>query len=220
MSMIFGWPVIVRSASTRQSSQIYGESFSSSEQVSQLDLPYGAPEDLTFGPEGPTLSEKCIRTLELEPSEAAQVHKILRRAYGEYFGLERQNTQQNRTANILTVMISPFREEAERFLEQLWADLDSILDEQKRTLARRHLPLGQMFGTFQFGGPEVTISVTEAGGTFIYSTLYKWPKGGGMMGGDIGGGMMGGKGSGDMTGSGRTLPPKYRRFWEETATDK
>ena len=218
LSMIFGWPVIVRSTSTRQSPQISVESFSSSEQVSQLDLPYGAPEDLTFGPEGPTLSDQCIRTLELEPSEAAQVHKILRRAYGQYFGLERQNTQQNRAANGLTVIISPFREEAERFLEQLWADLDSILDEQKRTLAHRHLPLGQMFGTFQFGGPEVTIAVTEAGGTFIYSTLYKWPKGGGMMGGDMGGGMMGGKDVGDMTGSGRTLPPEYRRFWEDSAT--
>ncbi|MHC4496789.1 MAG: hypothetical protein ACYSYM_13300, partial [Planctomycetota bacterium] len=99
----------------------------------------------------------------------------------------------------------------ERFLEQLWADLDSILDEQKRILAHRHLPLGQMFGTFQFGGPEVTITVTEAGGTFIYSTVYKWPKGKSSIGG---------KGSVDMTGSGRALPPEYSRFWEETATDK
>jgi tRNA A-37 threonylcarbamoyl transferase component Bud32 len=210
-SMIFGWPVNVRSALIRQSPQISAESISSSEQLSQLDLPYGTPEDLTFGTEGPALSEKCIQTLELEASEAAQVHKILRRAYGQYFGLERQNTQQNRAANNLTVTISPFREEAERFLEQLWADLDSILDEQKRILAHRHLPLGQMFGTFQFGGPEVTITVTEAGGTFIYSTVYKWPKGKSSIGG---------KGSVDMTGSGRALPPEYSRFWEETATDK
>ncbi|MHC4495697.1 MAG: serine/threonine-protein kinase, partial [Planctomycetota bacterium] len=124
LPIIFGWRVFVHSASTRQSPQISVESFSSSEQVRQLDLPYGAPEDLTFGPEGLTLSDQCIQTLELEPSEAAQVHKILRRAYGQYLGLERQNTKQNRAANSLTVVISPSPEEAERFLEQLWADLD------------------------------------------------------------------------------------------------
>ncbi|MFH1883622.1 MAG: hypothetical protein ABIL62_13050 [Planctomycetota bacterium] len=31
---------------------------------------------------------------------------------------------------------------------------------------------------------------------------------------------IGGRGSGVMAGSGRTLPPEYRRFWEEPATDK
>jgi hypothetical protein len=197
--MIFGWPVIVRSNSTRQNPRTFVESYSGSERVGQLDLPYGTPEDLTFGPEGPTLSDQCIQTLELEPSQAVEVNNI------------RQNTQQYRAANSLTVIISPFREEAERFLERVWADLDSILDEQKRTLARRHLPLGQMFGTFQFGGPEVTIVVTEAVGTFIYSTVYKWPKGKSSIVG---------RSSVDMAGSGHKLPSEYRRFWEEPATDK
>ena len=174
-----------------------------------MDFPYGTPEDLTFGTEGPTLSDQCIQTLELELSEVAEVHKILRRAYRQYLELERQNTQQHRNEDGLTVIISPFREEAERFLEQLWADLDSILDEQKRTLARRHLPLGQMFGTFQFGGPGVTIAVTEVAGTFTYGTVYKWPKGESSIGG---------RSVGDMAGSGRTLPPEYRRFWEDSAT--
>jgi hypothetical protein len=209
--MIFGWPVIVSSTSTRQSPQIFVESYSALEQVGQLDLPYGTPEDLTFGSEGPTLSDQCIRTLELEPSQAVEVNNILRRAYRQYLELERQNTQRYRAVNSLAVTISPFREEAERFLEQLWADLDSILDEQKRTLARRHLPLGQMFGTFQFGGPEVIITVTEAAGTFIYSTVYKWPKGKSSIVS---------KSSVDMAGMGGTLPPEYRRFWEEPAADK
>jgi tRNA A-37 threonylcarbamoyl transferase component Bud32 len=207
--MIFGWPVIFNSTSTPQSPQISVESYSAPVQVGQLDLPYGAPEDLTFGPEGPTLSDQCIRTLELEPSQAVEVNNILRRAYRQYLELERQNTQQYRAVDSLAVTISPFREEAERFLEQLWADLDSILDEQKRTFARRHLPLGQMFGTFQFGGPEVTITVTEAAGTFIYSTVYKWPKGESSIVS---------KSSVDMAGMGRTLPPEYRRFWEDSAT--
>ncbi len=106
----------------------------------------------------------------------------------------------------MTVIISPFREETERFLEQLWADLDSVLDEQKRTLTRRYLPLGQMFGIFQFGGPTVTISVSQENGMFSYYTTYKWPKGSGK------------SDKGTSSGGGSTLPPKYRRFWEEPAT--
>jgi tRNA A-37 threonylcarbamoyl transferase component Bud32 len=205
--IIFGWPVIFSSTSNRQSPQISVESYSASEQAGQLDLPYGAPEDLTFEPEGLTLSDQCIQALELEPSEAAQVHKILRRAYRQYLELERRNTQQYRAVNSLTVIISPFRQEAESFLKQFWADLDSILDEQKRTLARRHLPLGQMFGTFQFGGPTVTISVSKENGMFSYYTTYKWPKGSGKSGR-----------KGTSSGGGSTLPPEYRRFWEEPAT--
>ncbi|MBA7682939.1 hypothetical protein ES703_91295 [subsurface metagenome] len=192
-------------SSTRQSPP-FVETYTVAEQAGQLDLPYGTPEDLTFGPEGPTLSNECIQTLELELSEIAQVHKILRRAYRQYFELERQNTQQYRAVNSLTVIISPFRQEAENFLKQFWADLDSILDEQKRTLARRHLPLGQMFGTFQFGGPTITISVSKENGMFSYYTTYKWPKGSGK------------SGKGTSKGGGSTLPPKYRRFWEEPAT--
>ncbi|MHC4536096.1 MAG: hypothetical protein ACYS6K_19265 [Planctomycetota bacterium] len=205
LAMIFGWPVIVSSTSTRQSPRVSVESYSVSERLAQLGFPYG---DLTFGSEGPTLSDQCIQTLELELSEATQVHIILRRAYRQYLELERRNTQQHRREDGLTVTISPFREEAERFLEQLWVDLDSVMDEQKRTLTRRYLPLGQMFGIFQFGGPTVTISVSQENGMFSYYTTYKWPKGSGK------------SGKGTSSGGGSTLPPMYRRFWEEPATDK
>ncbi|MHC4560575.1 MAG: protein kinase domain-containing protein [Planctomycetota bacterium] len=176
--------------------------------IGDLDLPYGTPDDITFGQEGPTLSDECTRTLELEPSEAVQVHKILRRAYRQYLELERQNTQQYRKVNSLTVIISPFRQEAESFLKQFWTDLDSILDEQKRTLARRHLPLGQMFGTFQFGGPKVTISISKENGRFSYYTTYKWQEGSGK------------SGKGTSSGGGSTLPPEYDRFWQEAPSGK
>jgi len=181
------------------------------QKIGELDFPYGIEGDLTFGQEGPTLSDECTGTLELEPSEAAQVHKILRRAYRQYLELERQNTQQYRAVNSLTVIISPFREEAESFLKQFWADLDSILDKQKRTIARRHLPLGQMFGTFQFGGPKVTIAVSKVNDVFNYATIYEWPKGSSKVGG---------RSSVDMAGRSNTLPSKYRRFWEQSATDE
>jgi tRNA A-37 threonylcarbamoyl transferase component Bud32 len=90
LAMIFGWPVIVRSTSTRQSPRVSVESYSGSERLAQLGFPYGTPEDLTFGSEGPTLSDQCIQTLELELSEATQVHIILRRAYRQYLELERR----------------------------------------------------------------------------------------------------------------------------------
>lgn len=199
--------LITSRSSTPQSPRVSVESYSGSERLAQLGFPYGTPEDLIFGSEGPTLSDQCIQTLELEPSEAAQVHIILRRAYRQYVELERRNTQQHRSEDGLTVIIPPFREEAERFLEQLWADLDSVLDERKSDLARRHLPLGQMFGTFQFGGPKVTIVVTEAAGTFTYSTVHKWPKGSG-------------KSDRATSGVGSVLPPEYRRFWQELTADK
>ncbi len=201
---------LIRSrSSTRLNPQISVKSYSALEQVGQLDLPYGAPDDLTFGQEGPTLSDQCTRTLELEPSEAVEVNNILRRAYRQYLALERRNTQQYRAVNSLAVIISPFREEAESFLKQFWADIDSILDEQKRTIARRHLPLGQMFGTFQFGGPKVTIAISKVNDVFNYATVYEWPKGSSKLGG---------RSTVDMAGIGNTLPPEYRRFWEEPAT--
>jgi hypothetical protein len=181
------------------------------QKIGELDFPYGTPQDLIFGPEGPTLSDQCVQALELELSEAAQVRDILRRAYRQYLELERQNTQQYRAANSMTVIISPFRQEADTFLEQLWANLDSILDEQKRTIARRHLPLGQMFGTFQFGRPEVTVAVSKTNDVFSFATVYEWPKGSSKIGGGT---------SVDMTGYSKTLPLKYRRFWEQSAADK
>ena len=102
--------------------------------------------------------------------------------------------------------ISPFRNEAENFLEQLWTDLDSTLAEPKRALARENLPLGQIFGTFHFGQPTVTIAIRKADNIFSYATTYKWPEGSGRSGGEI-------------AGIGKTLPAELQRFWSQSATD-
>ncbi len=173
--------------------------------IGQLDFPYGRGY-VTFGPERPTLTDECANALGLGPSQTMEVNSILGTAYTQYTELEAQHTQRYQAAGSLTVIISGFREEAEALLEQLWADLDSALDEQGRALARRHLPLGQTFGTFQFGEPEVTIAISKAGNTFFYSTQYKWPKGSH-------------KSIGGTSGSGSTLPPEYHRFWNQAATD-
>ena len=175
--------------------------------IGQLDFPYGTPGYVTFAAEGPTLTDECASTLGLEASQTMEVNSILRTAYTQYTELEAQHTQRYQAASSLVVVISPFRQEAEALLEQLWADLDSVLDEHQRALARRHLPLGQIFGIFQFGEPEVTIAISNTGSTFVYTTQYKWPKGSDRSGGGT-------------SGSGSTLPPEYHRFWNQTTTGK
>jgi hypothetical protein len=175
--------------------------------IGQLDFPSGRPSYVTFGPEGPTLTDECTGTLGLGPSQTRQVNSILGAAYTQYLELESRHTQRYQAAGSLTVIISPFRQKAEALLGQLWADLDSVLDEHQRALARKHLPLGQIFGTFQFGEPEVTIAISKTGDTFVYTTQYKWPEGSGRSGGGTSGG-------------GGTLPPEYQRFWNQTATDE
>jgi predicted Ser/Thr protein kinase len=175
--------------------------------IGQWDFPYGRPGYLTFGPEGPTLTDECTTILGLEPSQTMQVNSILRTAYTEYTELEARYTDAQQAAGSLAVIISPFQQEALAFLGRLWADLDSVLDEHQRALARRHLPLGRIFGTFQFGEPKVIIAILKTGDTFTYTTRYEWPEGSDRSGGGT-------------SGSGSTLPPEYQRFWNQTATDE
>jgi hypothetical protein len=113
-------------------------------------------------------------------------------------------------ADNLTVTISPFREEAEAFLKQVWAELDEVVDEQQQVIARERLPLRQAFGTYGFGGPTVEIAISKVGGEFYYATTFKWPRHSDK----------GDKGDEVSSGVGKTLPDEYRRFWGETVLDK
>ncbi|MBA7620055.1 Serine/threonine-protein kinase PknD [subsurface metagenome] len=168
------------------------------------NFPYGDEGDLTFGPEGLTLNDTCVLKLNLKPSEAMEVNRILQTAYDRYPELEAQYTQQLRAGNSLKVTISPFREEAESFLEQLWVELDSTLDEEQRVLARKHLPLGLIFGKNQFGQARVIFMITKENGMFSYTTTCERPDGRTESGG----------------GRNKTLRPGLQRFWEQSATDK
>jgi len=181
----------------------------SAEKIGQLDFPYGTREYVNYGPAGPELTEQCVETLDLKPSELLAVNDILRSAHQEYFELEANHTTKQRTGDHLEATISPFRDEALPFLEQLWTDLDEVLDTRQRAVARRHLPLGRMFGKLQFGEPTVTITIDKQGRTFLYETKYEWPKG-----------SRKGGGSGGGSGSNSTLPPECQRFWDETDTNE
>jgi predicted Ser/Thr protein kinase/ribosomal protein L7/L12 len=170
--------------------------------MGQLDFPYGTSDYIEWGPTGPSLSEPCVETLDLKPSELVAVNSILQSAHQKYSELEDSRTTKKRTGDHLEVTITPFRDEALAFLEQLWADLDEVLDIRKKAIARRHLPLGRMFGTFEFGEPTVTMVFDKQGGTFNYKITYQWPEGTGKSGGGMSG----------LTG---VLSPEYRRFWDD-----
>ncbi len=166
-------------------------------------FPNGSPDDLTFGPEGPTLNDICILKLNLKPPEAMEVNRILQAAHKKYLELEEQHTEHLRSGNNLIVTIFPFRQEAKSFLEQLWTDLDSVLDEEQRVLAREHLPLGQLFGMNQFGQAKVTISISKENDAFSHSTKVDWPD----------------RSQKDL-GTGKTLPAELQRFWDQPATNE
>jgi tRNA A-37 threonylcarbamoyl transferase component Bud32 len=174
------------------------------QKIRNLDFPKGSPDDLTFGPEGPTLSDRCILDLNLEPSETtAELNRILRVAHKRYLEMEARYTEKLRSGNSLKVTISPYREEAEKFLEDLWAELDSILDTKQRELAREHMPLEQLFGKYQFGRAKVIIMISKENGTFSYTTTVEWP-------------------DRSETGSGQSdkLPAELQRFWSQSATEE
>ena len=172
--------------------------------IGQFYFPNGLPDDLTFGPEGPTLSDRCILNLNLEPSETtAELNRILQAAHKRYLEMEARYTEKLRSGNSLKVTISPFREEAEKFLEGLWDMVDSILDEEQRALAREHLPLGQLFGKYRFGQARVTIMITKENGTFSHKTKVEWPDR-----------------NEESSGTGNTLPAELQRFWNQPEADK
>jgi len=168
------------------------------------NFPYGAKGDLTFGPEGLTLNDKCVLNLNLKPSEAMEVNRILQTAHKKYLELEGRYTEQLRSGNSLKVTISPFRKEAESFLEELWIELDNTLDTEQRVLAREHLPLGQLLGKYQFGQAKVIIMISKENGMFSYTTTCERPDKRTESGG----------------GRNKTLPHELQRFWKEPATDK
>jgi tRNA A-37 threonylcarbamoyl transferase component Bud32 len=173
------------------------------QKIGDLDFAYGDPDDLTFGPEGPALKDTCILKLNLEPQKVSYINSILQDTHKRYHEIEARYTEQLRSGNSLKVTISPFREEAKNFLENIWSELDNVLDEEQRILARKHLPFGYIFGQNQFGQAKVIFLITKENDTFSYTSTIEWP-------------------NRSQTGSGRSdvLPADLQRFWEEPEAEK
>ena len=187
----------------RQTSRLDEEIAPGIQKIGELDFAYGDQSDLAFGPEGPTLNDMCVLKLYIEPQEATEVNRILQNALKRYMELEGRYTQSLGAGNSLTVTISPFRQEAKSFLERLWAELDNTLDEEQRVLARKHLPLGQIFGKNQFGQATVIFLITKENDMFSHITTVEWPDR-----------------SHSGSGQGKTLPANLQRFWKPSEKEK
>jgi hypothetical protein len=168
-----------------------------------LYLPYGRPEYVSVTDDGVRLGSELILALDLQPSEAASLEGFLGRAYESYEQLEMQHADITRSGNTVEVTISRFESEATEFLQQVWSDLEDILDERREHLARYHLPLGRLFGSFHLGRPNVgvTIEEDEKNGAFSYKATFQWPPGSGKAGGQL-------------SGRTTTLPPEFQRYWD------
>jgi len=173
------------------------------QKIGELDFPNGSPDDLTFGPEGPTLNDTCVLKLNLEPQEATLVNSILQAAHKRYQELEAQYTEHLRAGNRLKVTISPFRKEAVIFLQQFLTDLDSVLDEEQCVLYRRHLPWGYLFGRNKFGQAKVIIEISKENDTFTHTTTVEWADR-----------------SEVSSGQSDKLPAELQRFWDQAFTDE
>lgn len=177
------------------------------QKIGDLDFPVGTWDYIDLGPAGPTLTDACAQTMDLKPSELLAVNSILQKAYQSYLDLEAAHTNMQHSGDHLEATIAPFREQALVFLEQLWQDLDAVLDSRKQAIARRHLPFGRMFGLVQFGEPKVTMTIEREDNAFNYEIAYQWPKASGKQGG-------GGKGRMP------TLPPECQRFWDRAQIEE
>ena len=174
-----------------------------SEKIGQFDFPAGKPDHLTCKTDGFTISEQGASALELTPEQVDRINEILRTAYAEYTELERKHSQFKTSANSLSVVVSPFRQEAADFLDKLWTEIDAAFDQSKESIIHEHLPLGRIFGTFGFGKYKISINISKRADRFAYSVSWHHTEGPGPMG----------QLASISSDSSRTLPFDLHRFW-------
>jgi hypothetical protein len=95
-----------------------------------------------MGPKGPTLTEDATRWLNLKPAQVEEVNKILAASYQEFLTLEAQNTERKTddTGHVV-ITIKAFPTGLAKLEDQLWSQLDKILNTQQQSVARLNLKL-------------------------------------------------------------------------------
>ena len=165
--------------------------------VGGLALPQGKPSYVRTTGEGLVLTDECFQALGLE-SVREQVNTILSDAQAQYIQIEATHADIARSGDTMSVTLEPFLPDAEKFLAELWANLDSVLSESQQTIARMDLPLARIFGDLGFGGPSMQIRVQKQGDSFEYKIEHTLP----------------GHGSGMRSGGGSTVVAELLRFWK------
>jgi len=171
------------------------------QRIAGLDFPQGQPGFVDYTPAGPVLSDTCIETLGLQAIRP-QLDAVLATAWTDYAAVESQHSQIARSGNVLHATIEPFRPQAEQFLRQLWKDLDRVLSEPQRIIARGELPLNAMFGRLGFGEHALTLNIIKRDNMFEYKIEY-------------GSSTRGPRGS--ASGSRPDLPPEFQYLWNRAA---
>ena len=151
---------------------------------------------------GPRLSKKLSQALTLDPEQAAEADKVLADLYKEYVKIEADHVRKRKDKQgHLHITVSPFEEYREELEKTLWAELDDILDESQRELARQHLPVDQLF---PFGEWNVALEVWKTGRQFHYRGTKQ---------------RHAGLSRGSFTGSDANPHSSYARFWGKGEPD-
>jgi hypothetical protein len=172
-------------------------------------MPAESTSGWTIGPDGPVLTDVFGRVvLNLQPAQIAEVNRILQAAYREYPSLELQNSEQHTSdAGRVVVRIKPIPEAIAKLEDNLWSQLDAILDPQQQSTARLNLKLDPPDaapgvslsdlvrpGFFGWGKNGATIEIWRVGAWYHWETQTR--------------------GYQDSSRAPQ-LPEGYRRFWKE-----
>jgi hypothetical protein len=96
----------------------------------------------TMGPKGPALTKDAVGWLNLKPEQVEEVNKILEASFQEYLTLEAQNTERKTDdAGHVVITIKAFPKGIAKLEDQLWSQLDKILNTQQQSWARLNLKL-------------------------------------------------------------------------------
>ncbi|NOZ23275.1 MAG: serine/threonine protein kinase [Planctomycetes bacterium] len=152
-------------------------------------------ETIQFGPDGPVVSVELAQTLDLRPMEEREVNKAIQEAYKKYLPLEAKHADVSRgKKGYVHVKVSPFSAELKAIQNRLWSKVDAVLDERQRAVARRHLPLRELF---PYGDMTANIEMWHKG------LQYHWKEE-----------AKGRLSSSSSSGSSTDLQGQYKRFWE------
>ena len=95
-----------------------------------------------MGPKGPVLTKDAVTWLNLKPVQVEEANKILAASYQEFLTLEAQNTERKTDdAGHVTITIKAFPTGLAKLEDQLWSQLDKILNTQQQSWARLNLKL-------------------------------------------------------------------------------
>jgi tRNA A-37 threonylcarbamoyl transferase component Bud32 len=162
--------------------------------------------NFVYGPYGPGLPDATAKALHLDRGQRRTIDGILQTAMVEYQRVEELHTVERYRVpgtDQLHVAIEPFPADLRALEERTWREIDGVLDEWQRKLAREHLLVGKLFNWT--GHDTFTFDIWRENGRYSYVFRHSGPAGR--------------MNSWPQTGQPR-LPEELRRHWEATTYKK